>query len=56
MGTPKGASSERSGALANFEGTLWRTENAYVADPDFRVRTGANLPAVDVTAAVSETQ
>jgi hypothetical protein len=41
---------------SDFAGTLWRTENAYVADPDFRVRTGANLPAVDVTAAVSETQ
>jgi hypothetical protein len=27
---------------SDFAGTLWRTENAYVADPEFRVHTGAD--------------
>ena len=27
---------------SDFAGTLWRTENAYAADSDFRVRSGAD--------------
>jgi hypothetical protein len=27
---------------SDFARALWRTENTYVADPDFRVRTGAD--------------
>ena len=27
---------------SDFAGSLWRTQNAYVADPDFRMRTGAD--------------
>ena len=27
---------------SDFAGTLWRTQNAYVADPDFRMRMGGD--------------
>jgi hypothetical protein len=41
---------------SDFAGALWRTENAYVADPDFRGRTGDDLRAVEVTASVPKTE